>query len=120
MNDKYDSAFDGNDSRPSLSPADILWKGLTVLASLRITVVLLSLGIVLVFFGTLAQIDQGIWTVVDQYFRSWTVWIPLQLPAEFLKVFFDLPKDSKWPGKFPFPGGWLIGWAMVINLLAAH
>ncbi len=37
--------------------------------SLKLTVVLLALSMVLIFAGTLAQVDQGIWTVVDQYFR---------------------------------------------------
>lgn len=120
MNEKYESIPERNGSTSSISVADIFWKGLSVLASLRITLVLLSLGIVLVFYGTLAQIDQGIWTVMDQYFRSWMVWIPMQLNAEFLKVFFDLPKDTQWKGHLPFPGGWFIGWAMVINLIAAH
>src|SRR5258707_15759682 len=98
MNDKSDSTIERNGSTHSSTPADVFWKGLSVLASLRITVVLLSLGIVLVFYGTLAQIDQGIWTVMDQYFRSWIVWIPVQLNAEFLKVFFDLPKETQWKG----------------------
>ena len=36
--------------------------------SLRLTVTLLSLSMILVFCGTLAQVDNGIWTVMDQYF----------------------------------------------------
>ena len=75
---------------------------------------------VLVFFGTLAQIDKGTWTVVDQYFRSWFVWIPVQLLAEFGKRFFDLRADTTWQGSFLFPGGWLLGGLMLVNLLAAH
>ena len=102
-----------------------LWRAARALASLQLTVVLFSLSMVLVFFGTLAQIDQGIWTVVDQYFRSWYVWIPFQLIAEFGKRFFEFPKlgitwSSHWGGSFPFPGGWLLGGVMLANLLAAH
>ena len=37
--------------------------------SLKLTVVLLVLSMILVFAGTLAQMDKGIWTVMDQYFR---------------------------------------------------
>jgi hypothetical protein len=81
------------------------------LASLRVTVVLFALAILLVFFGTLAQIDQGIWSVVNTYFRALYVWIPLQ-------IFF--PRSLHVPGSFPFPGGWLIGGALLVNLLAAH
>lgn len=88
-----------------------LRNGLAALASLRLTVVLFALSIILVFCGTLAQIDAGIWTVVNQYFRSLYVWIPLQL-------FF--PRRLTVPGSFPFPGGWLVGGLLLLNLVAAH
>src|SRR5262249_15413491 len=88
-----------------------LKKCLAVLASLRLTVVLFALSIVLVFCGTLAQIDAGIWSVVGQYFRSLYVWIPFQL-------FF--PRRLQISGGFPFPGGWLLGGLLLVNLLAAH
>jgi hypothetical protein len=79
--------------------------------SLQLTVTLLVLGILLIFFGTLAQIDQGVWTVVKEYFRSFIVWIDLQL-------FF--PRDRTVPGAIPFPGGWTIGGLLLINLVVAH
>jgi hypothetical protein len=89
-----------------------LKKCILALASLRLTVALFVLAIFLIFFGTLAQIDADIWTVVNKYFRAWTfVWIPLQ-------IFF--PRDWHVGGKFPFPGGWLLGSVLMINLLAAH
>jgi hypothetical protein len=106
--------------RQSPSASEIGLAILKALASLRITVVLLVLGILLVFFGTLAQIDEGIWTVMRKYFRSWYVMVPVQLFAEFGKVFFDFKDSTKWSGSFPFPAGWAIGWAMLVNLLAAH
>jgi ABC-type transport system involved in cytochrome c biogenesis permease subunit len=84
---------------------------LTALASLRLTVVLFALSIVLVFCGTLAQIDAGIWTVVNTYFRTAYVWIPLQ-------IFF--PRTWHVSGGFPFLGGWLLGGLLLANLLAAH
>src|SRR6478609_5827636 len=101
-----DAAGDPNAApSPGPDPLAILWKAVKTLASLRLTVVLFALSMVLVFYGTLAQIDKGIWTVVDEYFRSWMVWIPFQLTAEFGKKFFDLPPDARIPGSFPFPGG---------------
>ena len=78
-------------------------------ASLRLTVVLFVLSIILVFCGTLAQIDNGIWTVVNDYFRSFFVWIPLQLFVRFGQVFFFLPKTLTVGGSFPFPAGWTLG-----------
>jgi hypothetical protein len=86
-------------------------KILKALASLRLTVALFALAIGIVFIGTLAQIDAGIWTVVNKYFRSVYVWVPLQ-------VFFQ--RDPPVSGGFPYPGGWLIGGLLLVNLLAAH
>ena len=47
--------------------------------SLKLTVTLLALSMVLIFVGTLAQVDKGIWTVMDQYFRCWIAWIELSV-----------------------------------------
>jgi hypothetical protein len=81
------------------------------LASLRLTVVLIAMAVFLVFAGTLAQIDEGVWTVVDKYFRSFYVSVPLQ-------IFF--PRSLSIRGNIPYPGGWLIGAVLLVNLLAAH
>jgi len=44
----------------------------TILASLRLTVVLFAAAIFLVFVGTLAQVDNDVWEVVRHtYFRVW-------------------------------------------------
>jgi hypothetical protein len=95
----------------ALSAALRIRQFLMPLASLRLTVLLMALSVVLVFCGTLAQIDAGIWTIVNEYFRTAMVWIPLQ-------IFF--PRDLHVAGAFPFPGGWLIGGLLLVNLLAAH
>jgi hypothetical protein len=95
-------------------------KALWALASLRLTVVLFALALVLVFCGTLAQVDMGIWTAVNKYFRSAYVWIPLQLFVHFGQVFFGVSPSARLPGSFPFPGGWLIGGLLLANLVAAH
>ena len=107
----------------AFTPLAAAAKVLKPLASLQVTVGLFSLGMVLVFFGTLAQMNKGIWTVVDQYFWSWVVWIPLDLVAKFLQVFFasfGFPRDLSFAGAVPFPGGKLLGGAMLVNLIAAH
>ncbi len=80
------------------------------LASLKLAVVLFGLSIVLVFLGTLAQVDQGIWAVMDQYFRTLIAQVELNLL---------LP--TGWVGRatVPFPGGWLLGGLLMINLAAA-
>lgn len=56
-----------------------LYQVLKVLASLRLTVVLFVLALILVFVGTLAQMDAGIWNVVKTYFWSIYVWVPFQI-----------------------------------------
>ena len=82
------------------------------LADLRITVALFALALVLVFWGTLAQTDNGVWTVVNKYFRTLFVLVPLKV------VLFNSVEENTIV--LPFPGGQLIGGLMLVNLLAAH
>ena len=82
------------------------------LASLKLTVVLFAAAMFLIFAGTLAQVHQGIWTVMTQYFRSFIVWVDLQL---------FIPRDIAHTNlRFPFPGGFVIGGLLLTNLVAAH
>ena len=90
------------------------------LASLRLTVVLFVLSMFLVFTGTLAMRDSGLWTALYGYFRCWIAWIPLQVFVPFGQVFFGMPMNLRVPGGFYYPGGWLLGTALLINLVAAH
>lgn len=73
--------------------------------SLKLTVVLLALGLVLVFWGTLAQVHLGLYRAQNEFFRSFFIfWQPagsgLRIPV--------------------FPGGYMVGGLLLINLLAAH
>src|SRR5262245_2615400 len=113
-------AAPGAKPRPAAGVWALLKPLLRPLASLQLTVVLFSLSLVLVFAGTLAQINNGVWTVVDDYFRSWGVWIPAQLFVQCAQIFFPVPRDFSIGLSFPFPGGWLLGTALLVNLLAAH
>jgi len=74
-------------------------------SSLRLTVVCLAFGIVLVFAGTLAQVDLGLYKAQNQFFRSFFIyWSPtggsLRIPV--------------------FPGGYLLGGVLLHNLVTAH
>jgi ABC-type transport system involved in cytochrome c biogenesis permease subunit len=92
-----------------------------VVASLRLTVTLFTFGVLLVFFGTLAQMDEGLWAVLRNYFRTFFIaWIPNQTLVRFGQVFFGVSKDAVLPGSFPLPGGFLIGSLMLVNLVAAY
>ncbi len=84
---------------------------LAPLASLKVTVATFALAIFLIFAGTLAQVDQDIWVVMGQYFRTPIAKIPLQI---------FVPRSIPLSGWFYFPGGFTIGSVMLANLLAAH
>ena len=71
--------------------------------SLKLTVVLLVLGMILVFVATLDQVNLGIWAVQEKYFRSFFV---LWRVGEV-----SIPV---------FPGGYLVGGFLVVNLVSAH
>jgi ResB-like family len=73
--------------------------------SLRLTVGLLAFAIVLVFIGTLAQVDEGLYNAQSRYFRQWIV-LGLDLFGRRVPVLL--------------PGGYLIGTMLLVNLLAAH
>jgi len=105
--------------RPSAA-GSMIKKILTPLASLRLTVIMFVLAIALVFLGTLAQVDEGIWTVLSKYFRTGIAWIPFQALVRFGQVFLGVSPEAQVSGSFPFPGGWLIGGVLLVNLLAAH
>ena len=81
-------------------------------SSLKLTVVLLSFSLILIFFGTLDQVQYGIWHTQELYFESFlVVWIfPEHAP---------LGQHLHWI-RIPMPGGYLLGGMLLINLLAAH
>jgi ABC-type transport system involved in cytochrome c biogenesis permease subunit len=92
---------------------------LSLLASLRLTVALFALSLILVFVGTLAQKDYDVWYVVQAYFRTWFAWVEFVTFERFVQIFF---KGLEWnlTGGFYFPGGKLIGSLLLVNLAAAH
>ena len=73
--------------------------------SLRLTVVLLILSMILVFVATLDQVNLGVWAVQQKYFHS--VFVMTRLPGSD----FAMPV---------FPGGYLIGGLLLVNLVVAH
>jgi len=73
--------------------------------SIRLTVVLLIMSMILVFAATLAQVELGVWGVQQKYFHSF--FVMQVIPQTGITV----------PA---FPGGYLIGGLLLINLLAAH
>lgn len=81
---------------------ELLRSFVDLFASLRLTVVLLCLSIVLVFVATLDQTQLGIWAVQEKYFRSLFV---------MYLVGGNIPVPI-------FPGGYLLGSFLFLNLVA--
>lgn len=90
-------------------------KALKISASLTLTVILLGFSMVLIYAGTLAQVDRDIWRVQHEYFHTLFCWMPLQ---DLVPRFSNRPAYIS--GSIPFPGGYLIGSLLLLNLLAAH
>jgi hypothetical protein len=83
--------------------SEVLTRLRAVFVSLRLTVVLLSLSIVLIFWATLDQVHLGVWAVQQKFFHSFLVFVKvgdLQVPV--------------------YPGGYLIGGLLLLNLVSAH
>lgn len=74
------------------------WRTLSLLASLKIAVIGLSLLLILTVWGTLYQVDNGLYQAQEKFFRSWFF-----LAGGFL----------------PFPGAQLVMAVVLVNLLAA-
>lgn len=73
------------------------------LVSLKLTLVLLGLSMVLIFVATLDQVNLGIWAVQEKYFRSFIVYG--RLGSLTVPI---------------FPGGYLVGGLLLLNLSAAY
>lgn len=76
-----------------------------LLISLRLTVWLLGISVLLVFLGSIAQVPEGLWNAQVRWFHSWFV--------------IRRPGDEWWVPPI-FPGGHLLGSLLLLNLVAAH
>lgn len=74
-----------------------------LVVSLKLTVVLLVLSIILVLVATLDQVNLGVWAVQEKYFKTFV-------------VFWKVGNASV----AVFPGGYTIGGLLLLNLLGAH
>ena len=69
-------------------------------SSIHLTISLLLCLFVLTFLGTFAQVEMGIYQAQLTFFRSFVVMLPVG--GKLMPV---------------FPGGYLIGWLLIINLI---
>jgi hypothetical protein len=73
--------------------------------SLKLTIFCLGCAMVLVFLGTIDQVNIGVYEAENRYFKSFF-------------LFFTPPHTEL---KIPwFPGGYIVGSLLLINLIAAH
>lgn len=79
-----------------------IWKFFT---SLRLTVTLLGFSVLLVFLGTIAQVHEGLWNAQTRWFRH---------------VLVVREAGDPWWVPPIFPGGYLLGILLLLNLAAAH
>ena len=73
--------------------------------SLKLTLWLLALSIILIFWATLAQVQLGVWGVQQKFFHAF--FVLEKIPGT------DIPVPV-------FPGGYFIGGLLLANLIAAH
>ena len=85
--------------------ADSGRKLIDTLASLKLTVFLLVLSMILVLLGTLEQVHWGVWHVQKVYFSSWICFYPMD-PTAAMRI--------------PLPAGFTIGALLMLNLGFAH
>lgn len=114
----FGSTGSGNSGSGTTKSYDHFLKFLEPFASLRLTVILFAMAIFIILAGTLAQVNKDIWVVIDEYFRTGIAKIEFKI--FFPPSFFPNLDQQNIPGFIYFPGGWLIGFLMGINLLAAH
>lgn len=92
-------------ARPAARPPSLGRRLFKLFGSLKLTVAFLGLSAVLVFIGTIAQVQEGLWAAQDRYFRSLIIWWQPNGAS------FKLPV---------FPGGYFIGGVLLVNLIISY
>jgi hypothetical protein len=97
--------------------------------SLKLTVVCLCMSLVVVFFGTMAQDPLGLYIAQERFFHSFFIdWASLKAAIEKTLQMVDVYVAAPTTGadvlaapRIPvFPGGYLLGSILLINLIVTH
>ncbi len=111
-----------------MSSESFLDRVVALLTSLRLTVVCLVLAMLIVFLGTMAQDSLGLYLSQEKFFRSF--FVPAPAMAAALKKTLEMAHiylapttamDVWYGSRLPvFPGGYLVGGVLLMNLVASH
>ena len=85
-------------------PPNPLGMLLNFFTSLKLAVVLLAVSALIVFLGTLAQVNEGLYEAQSRWFKQWIV--------------IRQEGDPWWV--LIYPGGYLLGVLLIVNLTGAH
>ncbi|MFN6129451.1 MAG: cytochrome c biogenesis protein CcsA [Planctomycetota bacterium] len=112
---QYNTSVGRSTATSNLGIDSLLWKALKLAGSLKITCVMFALGVFILFVGTLAQDTETIVDVKKAYFNSWIAIVPFDvfMPQTIW------PHANPIPYAFAIPGGAMVGWILLINLIAA-
>ncbi len=99
------------------SSASVPFAILKLMGSLKITVAMFSLAILIILFGTLAQDELDLAEVKREFFNCWVA----RIPVDVLFPTTLFPHDVPYLGGVGiyFPGGATIGLVLLANLIAA-
>jgi len=90
--------FEPEITRPRPRTGDSVFdRLLRPLSSLKLTIVLFAMAIFIIWAGTLAQKESGVWVAIGQYFRTWFAFVEFKIFCFFLAKPPNGPLASTFP-----------------------
>lgn len=104
------------DQGEALTATDIAQAILAPMSSLRLTVVLLGLSVLVTFLITLQQSSRDMWEIKTEHFSS----LMVEVPFQSIVVQRWFPDADPVPGSFVIPSGFTLIVLLLMNLISAH
>ncbi len=114
----YASQSTTTPSKQAVSAVDAIKSVLAPLASLKLTVALLVIAIIVTFIGTLEQTRADIHTIKSKYFLENQIFIEVPLKVFLVPAWF--PNHQNVSGSIWIPSGMTILALMILNMGTAH
>ena len=99
-----------------LTATDIAQAILAPLSSLRLTVALLGLSVLVTFLITLQQSSRDMWEIKNEHFGA----LMVEVPFQSIVVQRWFPEADPVPGSFVIPSGLTLIVLLLMNLISAH